>query len=131
MRVYERKKMCITMSIFLCIISCLLYFFHKRLPVIVDLTLLALNAFFSITLYVFLILNTLELFPHSIRVLGASFVISFYYFGQLLFYLYLYIELPSIEIIELFFFASLVMAIYTIGLEETLDKGFLYEIREI
>ena len=114
------------MSIFLCTVSCLLFFFHTKLPVVLDLTLLALNAFFSITLYAFLVLNTVEFFPHSIRVLGASFVISFYYFGQLIFYLYIYIEIPSIKVIELFFLASLVMAIYTIGLEETLDKGFKF-----
>ena len=34
-----------------------------------------------------------------VGVLGAAFVISFYYFGQLLFYLYIYIQIPSIKVI--------------------------------
>lgn len=54
-----------------------------------DLVVLGLNAVFSIILYAFLVIYVIEFYPHSIRTLGLGMMLSSYYFGQLLFYIYL------------------------------------------
>jgi hypothetical protein len=93
MSVYPRKKVAIAMSAALTVISASLLFADGQFEIVLDLSLLALNAFFAVNLFASLLINSLEFYPHTVRLLGFSFVISFYYLGSLLTTLYQIITL--------------------------------------
>ena len=59
------------------------------------LTALGINAVFSITLYVFMIINAIEFYPHTMRVLGLSVAIGLFYLGKLVYDIFLVSAEPS------------------------------------
>lgn len=82
-----------------------------------DLVLLGLNAVFSIILYAFLIIYVIEFYPHSVRTLGLGVMLASYYFGQLLFYVYLLTKPEPEVVLELFLWGSWLMFAHCFGLD--------------
>ena len=90
-RFSRRKLACLINSSIVGILNTILFFKYKE-SVGNDLVILGLNAVFSISLYIFLLYNAVEFYPHSVRTIGLCFIISGYYFGIFLFLTYCFIE---------------------------------------
>jgi len=58
-------------------------------------------------------------------------MLSLYYIGQVVFYIYLLVKPESKVVIELFILASWMMFGHCWGMKETIDDGLAYDLKEI
>jgi hypothetical protein len=106
----------LVMAFLAAVVATILYFIYSQ-NIDSDLALLALNSSFLIILYVFLVINAVEFYPHSVRTLGLGFVLCFYCFGQLFFSVYLISGPKAWMVIELFLWGSWIMFGHCWGLK--------------
>jgi hypothetical protein len=84
----------IALSIILLLISCLLALLDQSNfsigdSVLYSMAIFGLNSFFSVAFYFFLILSSIEFYPHTIRTLACGLIMAAEKLGRMLFSLHI------------------------------------------
>ena len=96
-----------------------------------SMAIFGLNSFFSIALFYFLILSSIEFFPHTIRTLSCGLIMSAEKLGRMLFSLHIELIVRNAIMLQLVVCCSLLLLFHSFLIEETLDQPGKYEISEI
>ena len=134
--VLRRNAIEIALAIILLLISGLLALLDQSNfsigdAVLYSMAIFGLNSFFSIALFYFLILSSIEFFPHTIRTLSCGLIMSAEKLGRMLFSLHIELIGRKAIMLELVVCCSLLLLFHSFLIEETLDQPGKYEISEI
>lgn len=121
----KRRLTCILSSLLISLMATTLYFLSSH-EIYSNLVLLGLNAVFSIVLFTFLVATVIEFYPHSVRTFGLGLMLSLYYFGQLLVYLYWDYSVRVEGMLEMFLLGAWIMFLHCWGLPEMLGRDLGY-----
>lgn len=122
--VLKRRQIGIALSIILLIISGLLALlllcsFSIGDSVLYSMAILGLNSFFSVALFYFIVLTTIELYPHTIRTLACGLIMASEKLGRVLFSLHIEFIHENAVLLELVLCCSVFLILHIWFIEET------------